>query len=294
MKRREFVGKLAGGAALVAGGARTLQANDLLAGAPSTAAGKARGAIKRVSLELYSVRNEMKKDPEGTLAAVRALGYDEVELLWSFGNFGRTNEQVKAALANTGLKAPSAHIAPEILTKDWQKSVDAAAYLGQEYLIVPSLNAEADKSVDEWKRWADVFNTAGAQARKSGVWLGFHNEPNHQKPINGVVPYDVFIERTDPNAVRLQLDTGNMRMGGGDPMQYLRAHGDRYWTFHVKDVLADNSKDCELGVGSVDFKAFFAAVKNLDKKVVVVEQEGSPAPLDSAKRNVQFLRALRF
>ena len=112
--------------------------------------------VRRVSLELYSVRAEMRKDPEGTLAALRAMGYDDVELLWSFGNFGRTNEQVKAALATTGLRAPSAHISPLLLTQDWQKSLDAAAYLGQEYLIAPSLTAEAEKSIDEWKRWADI------------------------------------------------------------------------------------------------------------------------------------------
>jgi sugar phosphate isomerase/epimerase len=250
--------------------------------------------VRRVSLELYSVRNEMKTDPEATLAAVRAMGYDDVELLWSFGNFGRTNEQVKAALANTGLKAPSAHIAPEILTKDWQQSLDAAAYLEQQYLFVPSLTAEADKSLDEWKRWADIFNTAGAAARKSGVWLGFHNEPNHMKPINGVVPFDLFIERTDPSAVRLQLDAGNMRMGGGDPLRYLRKHHDRFWSFHVKDVVADNSKDTELGAGTVDFKVLLGMVRDIDQKPCVVEQEGSPAPLESAARNLTFMRALRF
>jgi len=250
--------------------------------------------VKRVSLELYSVRAEMKRDPEGTLAAVRAMGYDDVELLWSFGNFGRTDAQVKAALASTGLKAPSAHIAPELLTRDWQKSLDAAAFLGQEYLIVPSLTAEADKSLDEWKRWADIFNTAGAAARKSGVWLGFHNEPNHMRPIDGVVPLDMFIARTDPAAVRLQLDAGNMRMGGGDPMQYLRKHNDRYWSFHIKDVVADNSSDTELGAGTVDFRALLAMVHDIDRKPCVVEQEGSAAPLESARRNLQYMRALSF
>ncbi len=281
MRRREFV-QIASTAALGAAGCRL----------PAPLGGARR--LKRISLELYSVRNEMRKDPEGTLAAVRAMGYDDVELLWSFGNFGRTNEQVKAALANTGLKAPSAHIAPELLTKDWQKSLDAAAFLGQEYLVVPSFPAATDKSLDEWKKWADIFNTAGAAARQSNVWLAFHNEPNHQKVLDGRVAYDVFIERTDPASVRLQLDTGNMRMGGGDPMQYLRAHADRYWTFHVKDVVADNSRDCELGTGSVDLKSFLGAIEHLDQKPVVVEQEGSPAPLESAKRNEQYLRALRF
>lgn len=139
MKRRTFVGALAGGAAAAAG---------LPALAHGTPTRRADRGLTRISLELYSVRAEMKKDPEGTLAAVRAMGYDDVELLWSFGNFGRTNAQVKAALASTGLKAPSAHIAPTLLAADWQKSLDAAAYLGQEYLIVPSLTAEADKSLD--------------------------------------------------------------------------------------------------------------------------------------------------
>ncbi len=249
--------------------------------------------MKRVSLELYSVRNEMRKDPEGTLAAVRVMGYDDVELLWSFGNFGRTNEQVKAALRNTGLKAPSAHIAPQLLTQDWQKSVDAAAYLEHEYLIVPSLTAEAEQSLDEWRRWADRFNEAGAVARQRGIWLGFHNEPNHMKPIDGVVPFDLFLERTDPSLVRLQLDAGNMRMGGGDPIAYLRRHLDRFWSFHIKDVVADNSRDTDLGTGTVDFTALLGMVPDLERKLCVVEQEGSPAPLESARRNLQFMRALR-
>lgn len=279
MKRREFVELAA------------VTATGCALPAPFSRGGR---QVSRVSLELYSVRAEMKKDPEGTLAAVRAMGYDDVELLWSFNNFERTNAQVKAALANTGLRAPSAHISPLLLTKDWQKSLDAAAYLGQEFLIVPSLTAEAEKSIDEWKRWTDIFNTAGAAARKSGVWLGFHNEPNHQKPINGIVPIDLFIERTDPAVVRLQLDAGNMRMGGGNPLTYLKAHHDRIWSFHLKDVVADNSRDTELGAGTVDFRAMLAMVRDIDQKPCVVEQEGSPEPMESARRNLRYMRALRF
>jgi sugar phosphate isomerase/epimerase len=282
MERREFIQATVGAAAMATSGC-ALPSPFRRAGQP----------VKRISLELYSVRNEMRKDPERTLAAIRAMGYEDVELLWSFGNFGRTNEQVKAALANTGLKASSAHIAPDILTKDWQKSVDAAVYLGQAYLFVPSLPAETNTSLDGWKKWADIFNAAGAVAQKSGVWLGFHNEPNHQKPIDGVVPFDLFIERTDPKAVRLQLDAGNMRMGGADPMAYLRQHHDRFWSFHVKDVVADNTKDTDLGTGTVDFPALFGLVRDADAKLFVVEQEGSAAPLESAKRNLEYMRALR-
>jgi len=250
--------------------------------------------LKRVSLELYSVRAEMKKDPEGTLAQLGAMGYDDVELLWTFGNFGRTDEQVKAALANAGLKAPSAHIDPSLLTGDWQQSVERAVKLGQQYLIVPSLTSADEKSLDAWKRWADIFNTAGATARKGGIWLGFHNEPNHSKPIDGVVPIELFLQRTDPAYVRLQLDTGNMRLGGADPLPFLKKHADRAWSFHLKDVVADNSRDCDLGTGTVDFAAILGLVKDIDQKVCVVEQESSPAPLESARRNQKYLRGLAF
>jgi hypothetical protein len=111
--------------------------------------------LSRVGLELYSVRDAMRKDPERTLAAVRAMGYLDVELLWSMGNFGRTPQQVRDSLAHEGLKAPSAHIAPEILVTSWAKSLEDAKLLGHEYLIVPSLPSETDHSLDKWREWAN-------------------------------------------------------------------------------------------------------------------------------------------
>ncbi len=250
------------------------------------------GGLRRVGLELYSVRNEMKRDPDGTLHRIRALGYDDVELLWSWGNFGRTPQQVRASLDREGLKAPSAHLAPEVLLTDWSKSLDEAALLGQQYLIVPSLPAETKTSLDAWLRWADRFNEAGRAARASGLWLAFHNEPDHLTPIEGTVPYEAFVARTDPDLVRLQLDIGNLVMGGGDPLTYLARYRDRYWTFHLKDVVADRSHDTELGRGVVDVAAFLQAVPDLSAKPCFVEQEGSTDPLASAGRNYRYLARL--
>lgn len=268
-------------------------------GASLAGAAMTRGALRgtrlsRVGLELYSVRDAMRKDPERTLAAVRAMGYADVELLWSMGNFGRTPQQVRDSLAHEGLKAPSAHIAPETLVTSWTKSLEDAALLGHEYLIVPSLPSETDRSLDKWREWADRFNTAGAAARRAGIWLAFHNEPDHMKPIDGTVPYDVFVARTDPSVVRLQLDVGNMVMGGGDPMRYLSRHRDRYWSFHMKDIVPDRSHDTELGQGNVNVGAILAAIPDLRRKPVYVEQEGSTDSLASAARNFKFLSSLEF
>jgi sugar phosphate isomerase/epimerase len=256
----------------------------------------AAGRLDRIGLELYSVRRAMRADPERTLAAVRAIGYTDVELLWSFGNFGRTTAQVRASLDHEGLRAPSAHINPDMLTDQgtWAKALEDAATLGQQYLIVPSLPADAERSLDGWRSWADRFNTAGVAARRANLWLAFHNEPTHMTPINGSVPYDLFLERLDPTAVRLQLDVGNMRIGGGDPMQYLARHQNWYWSFHLKDVAADGTHDTELGTGTFDFKRFLAAVPDLPSKPCYVEQEEPRDEMASARQNYGFLRNLTF
>jgi len=260
--------------------------------APSIAARK--DHLWRVGLELYSVRNAMKKDPERTLAAVRAIGYDDVELLWSFDNFGRTPQQVRETLKHEGLKAPSGHIAPEALLKDWERSLDAAKLVGHQYLIVPSLPDETRTSLDAWRRWADRFNAAGDLARRAGIWLAFHNEPDHMKPIGGAVPYDVFVDQTDPSRVRLQLDFGNMEVGGGKPMEYLQRYRDRYWSFHVKDVVDNGSLDTELGAGRVNLRALLAAIPDVQKKPCYVEQENPKDELTSVRQDYNYLKKLEF
>lgn len=249
--------------------------------------------LKHIGLELYSVRKAMRADPEGTLAAVRAAGYTDVELLWSMNNFNRTIPQVKASLAHEGLRAPSAHISPSNLTEDWEKHLDDAKLLGMQYLIVASL-PESANTIDLWKQWADTFNKAGATARKANLWLAFHNEPDHMKPIDGQIPYDVFIKRLDPKVVRLQLDVGNMVIGGGDPMAYLHRYPNRYWSFHIKDVVPDKSSDTELGTGTVNFRRLFEAIPNVNEKPAYVEQENPQDEIAAAQHNAAYLKKLTY
>src|SRR5213596_3918829 len=147
MKRRAFIHTIGAAGAAAAGG--------FLPPLPRRSADQ----LQRIGLELYSVRHAMGRDPERTLAAVRAMGYTDVELLWSFGNFGRTTEQVRAALDREGLRAPSAHISPITLFVGWQRSLEIAHRLGHEYLIVPSFTGETSRSLDDWREWADRFNT---------------------------------------------------------------------------------------------------------------------------------------
>lgn len=309
MNRRRFVGRCAATAAGVAGlrgipssafgaGAAGGGIDQALAGgaaaslSPEGAGGARR--LTRIGLELYSVRDAMRRDPERTMTAVRAMGYTDVELLWSFGNFGRTPQQVRDALTNSGLRATSAHITPAAVLVGWARSLDIARLIGHEALVVPSFTVDTERSLDDWKEWADRFNAAGEVARRAGIWLMMHNEPGHQRPLAGRVPFEVFAERIDPRYVRLQLDVGNMTMGGGDPMAFLAKYGDRCWSFHLKDVVPDRSGDTELGKGTVDLKRLLAAVTDIERKTFFVEQEGAKDSMASARRDFEYLASLEF
>ncbi|MBL0171255.1 MAG: sugar phosphate isomerase/epimerase [Gemmatimonadaceae bacterium] len=286
MQRRSFL------AAFTAGTAGLVAAQKSLAWAATPSVLPNR--LDRIGIELYAVRKAMKADPERTLAALRAIGYTDVELLWSFKNFGRSTKEVRDTLKKEGLKAPSAHMAPETILTDWEQSLDTARQLGHQYLIVPSLPAETNKSLDAWKLWANRFNSAGEVARRAGIWLAFHNEPNHQAKLQGEVPLEVFANALDPKYVRLQLDCGNMLMGGGDPMDFLSRHRSMCWSFHLKNVKPDRSSDTELATGTFNLKAFLAAIPDLAKKPCFVEQEGPTDEMASAKQNFDYLKGLEF
>jgi len=282
VKRRDFLHTM--GAAAASG---------MLARVPLGSAKR----LDRIGLETYAVRHAMAQDPERTLAAIRAIGYTDVELLWSFNLFGRTPAQVAATLKNEGLRAPSCHMSAETIFVGWERSLEKAKVLGHQYLFVPDFEEWTKQTLDDWREWADRFNAAGAVARKAGIWLGFHNESYHQKPIDGQVPFDVFISRLDPSVTRLQLDVGNMLVGGGDPMQYLQKYPDRFWSFHLKDAVADRSRDTGLGKGIFDFKRFLAAVPMLEQKPAHVEQEtaaDAAGDLADARSNFEYLHALEF
>src|SRR3989442_9651621 len=160
--------------------------------------------LDRTGLEVVGVGQGMAKDPRKRLAAIRAIGYPDVELLWSFDNFRRTAAQVAETLKKEGLRAPSAHISPIILFVGWERSLETAKQLGHQYLIVPDFGGETTRTLDDWREWADRFNTAGAVARKAGIWLGFHHQAGHMKPHDRIAPYDGFVARLEPSVVRLQ------------------------------------------------------------------------------------------
>lgn len=263
-------------------------------------ASSARGAapirrLRRVGIQLYTLRDDARRDLERTLGDIAAVGYNDIELLGSMNNFGMPPARVREILDRNGLRAPSTHVGGGALD-DLDRQLADAATLGHQYLIVASLPIGEHPTLDDYKRWADRLNESGRRSLTHGVTIGFHNHAGDLTPIDGVVPYDILVERTDPAIVRLQLDTGNLAMAGRDPLEYMKRFGSRYWLFHIKDVpRLGATSDTELGKGIIDFKRLLASIDHIDDKLLFVEQETYPgAPLDSARRDYAYLSGLTF
>ncbi|NUS32718.1 MAG: TIM barrel protein [Gemmatimonadaceae bacterium] len=267
-----------------------------LACAPAVRAGSTSPRrLRRVGIQLYTLRDDAKRDLARTLADIAAAGYNDVELLGSMNNFGMPPKQLRAVLDRVGLRAPSTHVDGRVVD-DLDRNLDDAQILGHEQLVIASLPISGKRTLDDYRRWADRLNEAGRRTRARNVWMAFHDEPYDFPRIDGLVPYDVLVERTDPSVVRLQFDTGNAAMGGVDPLEYMRRYGSRYWSFHIKDVPQLGAEhDTELGKGIIDFRRLLASIDDIDRKHLFVEQESYPgAPLDSVRRDHDYIAALEF
>jgi sugar phosphate isomerase/epimerase len=250
--------------------------------------------LRRVGIQLYTLRDDARRDLEGTLGNIAQAGYKDVELLSSMNNFGMPPDRLRAILDRNGLRAPSTHVDAGAFD-DLNRQIDTAKILGHEYLVLASLPTDKP-TLDDYRHWADRLNEAGRRALPSGIRIAFHDESIDFKKIDGMVPYDVLAGRTDPAYVRLQLDTGNLALAGGDPHDYLKRYGSRYWLFHIKDVPAVGAEhDTELGKGVIDFRRLFANIDHIDDKFLYVEQESYPGtPLESVRHDFAYISTLEF
>jgi len=285
MHRRDFITTLGSGVALT----------QLSCAATRKAYRGSLGKLNRVGLQLYSLRDDARVDLERTLAGIASVGYKDVELLGSMNNFGMPPAKLREVLDRNGLKAPSTHVSADAL-KDLQRQITDAKILGHKYIVVASLPIAKPATLDDYRRWADLLNAAGRTARERGMWIGFHNHADDYVKIDGEVAYDVLVERIDPDAVRLQLDTGNAAMAGYNPMDYMDRFGDRYWLFHLKDVPQLGAKtDTEVGQGVIKWRPFLDSIAGIDGKEVFVEQETYPGrPIDSIRRDFEYISKLEF
>ena len=245
-------------------------------------------APKTVGLQLYTVRNEMLKDAAGTLKQIAAIGYKELESARSDkGNYyGLSPKEIKSITQGLGMKLISGHVHYD---QDWQKSLDQAAETGQQYIISAVLPVNG-QTVDNYKRSADVFNKAGGDCKKVGLQFGYHNHSSEFEKVDGKPLYDILLDNTDANLVKMEMDLGWIIASGNDPTYYFNKYPGRFPLWHLKDVDKIKNQSTEFGKGAVDIAKMFSYAGQSGMKHFFVEQEDyTNSALEACKYDFDYL-----
>jgi len=253
-----------------------------------------RDRLASVGLQLYTVRRELARDFDGTLARVAEIGYREVEFA---GYFGREPAAVKAAIDRAGLAAPAAHIPFESLREDWPRTLEAAATVGHHWVIVPWIPPEERRPGP----LAERFNRAGAAARAAGLRFAYHNQEYDFAPLVrephydlGLPPtlYDWLASETD---IDLELDVYWVIKGGGDPLTYLERYPGRFPLVHVKDSAgAPSHRMVDVGSGTLDFRAILARRRQAGIRHCFAEHDEPADAFASIRASYDYLTKLEF
>ncbi len=244
-------------------------------------------ALERIGLQLYTVRAAMARDFVGTLERVAAIGYREVEFA---GYFERTAAEVKALLDRLSLSAPSAHVVFPSQREAWTRALATAAEIGHNYVTVPWIPQDQRRTPDDWKRVAELFNRAGAEAASAGLRFAYHNHDFEFVPVEGEVPFDTLLARTDPALVAFQLDLYWITKSGFDPIEYLSAHRGRFPMVHVKDSAgAPAHRMVDVGEGMIEWSSVLARARDAGTRHFFVEHDDPKDPLSFARRSYEYL-----
>lgn len=248
--------------------------------------------IDRIGLQLYTVRDAMAKDVDGTLEQVAKIGFKEVEFA---GYFDKTPAQIKAKLAALGLSSPSTHVQLANLRDSWPKTLDTAAEIGHTWVVLAWLAPNERGGLAEYQKLADLLNTSGEAARKHGLRLAYHNHDFEFTPSGGAVPYEAMVQRADPKLVEFEMDLYWVTKAGHDPVEIFEHHPGRFPLLHVKDMDTTPAGGfTEVGRGKIDFKRIFAKADAAGAKHFYVEQDQTPgSPFDSIKVSYEYLKGLK-
>jgi len=296
---------------LKAATAATVGAAGVLAAATPAQAtgghhGGSSGRVPRdhISVQLYTLRDQLAIDLDGTLAALREIGYTRVE---HAGFVGRTAAQFKAALDKAGLRATSGHsgIPQPFDAAAWQATLNDARVIGQRYIVHPFFGVDANgpiRSSAVYRAFARDLNKAGAMARKAGLRFGYHNHHFEffRQDGGSRTGFEVLAAETDPDLVHLEVDLFWVTRGAHDPVDVIQRNRGRIRQFHVKDMNADGIFE-DAGKGLIDFARIFRYGREAGIDEFIVERDDAgTAPRDpadaisTAEVGYDYLAALRF
>ncbi len=251
---------------------------------------------KIIGIQLYTLRDLVKEDLEGTLKSIAQIGYNSVEAAGYYNGkfYNLSPTAYKKIVRENGLISISTHTA--IDPKNAQLVIDNSLSAGMAYIVLPSIGKEFRNTLDDYKKLADKFNIIGELCKNSGIEFAYHNHAFEFEVMEGIIPYNILLERTEPELVSFQLDTYWMVYGGYDPVTYFKNYPGRFELWHIKDMDSTSKREStEVGKGTLDFKAIFASKEIAGMKYYFVEQESFNMPLlESVKISFDYLNNLNY
>jgi sugar phosphate isomerase/epimerase len=265
-----------------------------------------------LGVQLYTVRDALQADPRAALARLRAIGIVEAELAGLTGRergrvLGLPAGELREAFAANGISAKLTHVDGALT--DTPAIADLAAELGLSTAIVAlpvELTAVRDGRFamvaptgrPQLDALAAKLNRTGRDYRARGLAFGYHHHDMELAPVDGVVPLDYLMERTDPDLVKLELDIGWLALAGASPIEYLHRYAGRVIACHMKDFDARIASDTpqrklvEPGAGSVDFAAALDAMRDTNVAHAFIEIDVAHEPFGAVERGCRHLEAL--
>jgi sugar phosphate isomerase/epimerase len=253
--------------------------------------------IKSFGLQLYTVRDDLPKDPKEVLKQIASFGYKHVEsyegpkgMFW-----GMKNTEFKKYISDLGLNMYSSHFNGK---DNFEKKAADAAEIGMKYLTMAYEGP--GKTIDDYKKYADEFNKNGEICKKNGIRFAFHNHDFTFRPLDGQFAQDILLKGTDPNLVDFEMDIYWVVAAGQEPEKWLRKYLNRFRLCHVKDRNktpgTDNGKNSvNLGTGTIDFKHILKVAKRNGMEYFIVEQEfyEGTTPLKAVEANAAYMKNLK-
>jgi len=241
-------------------------------------------------LQLWTVKEDMTANAKDTLAKVASYGYKQIEsfegpkgMFW-----GWTNKEFKKYMDDLGTTIISSHCAN---TVDFERKAAEAAEIGMKYLICPYKGPQ--KSIEDFKKFADEFNKSGEICKKNGIRFAYHNHDYSFKPVDNQVPQTVMMDNTDKDLVDFEMDIYWVVAAGQDPKVWFDKHPGRFKLCHVKDLAktAKGHESVQLGKGTIDFASILKAGTAKGLKYYIVEQEAFTGtnPLESAAVDAKYM-----
>ena len=244
-------------------------------------------------LELYSVREELKRDLEGTVRAVAQMGYQGVEFYAPYFEWSQSQtKQMRKLLDDLGIRCFSTHNDSSYLgSEKISRAQDMNLILGSKYVVIAS--AAPRPGLDGWKSIADALNFVADRLESSGLKAGYHNHQSEFIPVENQRPMEILAKNTKPS-IMLQLDVGTCLEAGSDPVAWIRANPGRIRSLHLKDWSPEKAKGYSVlfGEGAAEWKSIFEAAESSGGvEYYLIEQEGSRfSELETARRCLQSFR----